>query len=190
MLLSLRVLLDRVLDSDLPAGEELPVHLRDGGVGAVEVVVADEAVSLADSFLSISGDLGADDHSEVAEGLVEHLLVDFWVEVADEDICAYVLGAFVLRRLVDLDWLAVQLDHVHDLNRVIGVLLTLELDEAVALVLVGDLIPRDVHVDHRAALREQLPQDILVDLLVDVARVDRRLLVALVQRGDQRHLLL
>lgn len=78
---------------------------------------------------------------------------------------------------------------MHDLDGVVGVLLALELDEAVALVLVGDLVPGDVHVDHRPALREQLPEDVLVDLLVDVARVDRGFLVALVEGGNEGHLL-
>lgn len=64
-------------------------------------------MSLADSLLCVPGDLGADDHSKVAEGLVEHLLIDLRVEVADEYVGAHVLGAFVLRGLVDLDGLAV-----------------------------------------------------------------------------------
>jgi hypothetical protein len=76
---------------------------------------------------------------------------------------------------------------VHDLDGVIGVLFAFEFDEAVALMLVGDLVARDVDVDHWAALREEFPEDVFVHLLVDAARVDCRLLVSLVEGGDEGH---
>lgn len=69
---------------------------------------------------------------------------------------------------------------MHDLDGIVCVFFALELDEAVALVLVGDLVTRDVDIDHWAALSEELPEDVLVYFLVDVACVDCCLLVALV----------
>jgi hypothetical protein len=95
-----------------------------------------------------------------------------------------------LGSLIDLDGFAVEFDHVHNLDGVVSVLFTLELDKTVALVLISDLIPRDMDIDHWSALSKQLPQYVLVDLLVDVPRVDRRLLVTFVKRWDQRHPLL
>lgn len=47
---------------------------------------------------------------------------------------------------------------MHDFYAVVGVLLALELNEAIALVLVGDLVSRQVDVNDRAALDKQLPQ--------------------------------
>lgn len=146
-------------------------------------------MSLADSLLGVPGDLGADDHSEVAEGLIEHLLIDLRVQVPNEYVGPHILGALILRSLVDLDGLPVQFDHMHDLDRIIRILLTLELYKSISLMLIGDLIPRDVNIDHWSALREQLPKYVFVDLLVDVARIDRGFLVALIERWDEGHLL-
>lgn len=69
---------------------------------------------------------------------------------------------------------------MHDLDGIVGILFTLELDEAVALMLVGDLIAWDVDIDHWSALSEELPKNTLVYFLVDVTRVDCGLLVALI----------
>jgi hypothetical protein len=79
---------------------------------------------------------------------------------------------------------------MHNLDGVVCVLFTLELDETVGLMLVGDLVTGDVDIDDGSTLGEQLPQDVLVDLLVDVAGVDRGLLVAFVEGGNRSHALI
>ena len=96
------------------------------------------------------------------------------------------LGAAAAAHLVHADGLAVHLDHVEHLDRVLRVLLPLELDEAKAHVLLRQLVLRDVHVDDRPTLHAQLPEQRLVDLLVEVAHVARRLLVA-VEAPDVGH---
>ena len=53
--------------------------------------------------------------------------------------------------LVDSDGFAVQLDHVHDLDSVVCVLLPEELNEPVALVRLGDAVLWHVHIDCVAA---------------------------------------
>ena len=68
----------------------------------------------------------------------------------------------ILTRLIHLDWLVEELDHVKDLDRIISVFFSLELDKAIALMLVGDFVSRYVHVDDRPSLQEQLPNDLLV----------------------------
>jgi hypothetical protein len=64
------IFFDSVIYSDLSAGEVLSVHLGDGEVGAVEVIIANESMPLAGPLFGISGDLGTDDHAEVAEGFI------------------------------------------------------------------------------------------------------------------------
>lgn len=70
---------------------------------------------------------------------------------------------------------------MHDFYGVVSVFLALELDEAIALMLVGNFISRNVDVDNWSALCEKLPKHVLVDLLIDVSSVDCGLLVALVK---------
>ena len=89
---------------------------------------------------------GCDDDAKGGEGVVEQLLVDLGVEVADEEVGAHVHGLAVALGLVDAQRLAVELDHVHDLDGVLGVLLGGELDEAIALVQVREFVLGDVHV--------------------------------------------
>jgi len=71
---------------------------------------------------------------------------------------------------------------------VVSVLLRLELDEAVALVLSRYLVLREVHVDHHAALREELSDYVGGHLLIDVADVDRRFGVSFIEgKKDLAH---
>lgn len=148
----LGVLFDGILHPDLPAGEELAVHLRDGEIGGVEVIVADEAVAFGCAVVRVPINLGADDHAEVGEGIVECLLVDFGVQIADKKIGSDILGSFVLGGLVDFDGLAIQFDHVHNFDGVVCILLTFELDEPESLMLVGNFIPGNMHIHDWPAL--------------------------------------
>ena len=76
---------------------------------------------------------------------------------------------------------------MHDLDGIVCIFLTLELDKAIPLMFIGDFIPGDVHVDYWSTLRKQFPEDIFVDLLIDVSRVDRSLLVPLIKGRYCRH---
>lgn len=76
---------------------------------------------------------------------------------------------------------------MHDLDGVVGVILTFELNKSIALMLVGNLISGEMNIDNRAALYKELPQKIFCDLLVKVADVDSCLLVAFVEWGDEGH---
>ena len=168
----------------------MPVHLSNSKIRRCEIIVADETVTLTCAILSISSNLSTDNHAEVAEGFIEQLLIYFEVKVAHEDIGPDILCAFILGCLIDLDGLTIELDHVHYLDGVICVLLAFELDEAVPLVLVRDFVARDMHVDHWSTLREEFPEHVLIDLLVEVSAVDSSLLVALVEGGDSSHTLI
>ena len=79
---------------------------------------------------------------------------------------------------------------MHYLDGVVCIFLAFELDESISLVLVCDLIAGYVHIHHGPTLCEEFPEDVLIDLLVEVAAVDGGLLVALVERRDCSHTLI
>ncbi|CAH0367010.1 unnamed protein product, partial [Pelagomonas calceolata] len=185
--LGLRVALEGVADLDLLVAEELAVHALDREVRGLEAVVAHEAVALRAARVGVAHDLGRlGDRAKGREGVVEQLLVHVAVEAADEEVRADLDGAPVLRRLVHAQRLAEELDHVHDLERVVRVLLAPELDEAVALVRARHLVARQVHVRDGARLQHHLPEQLLGELLVEVAHVARRVLVPLLD-GARGH---
>jgi hypothetical protein len=69
---------------------------------------------------------------------------------------------------------------MHDLDRVIGIILTFKLNKPVALVLIGDFIPGQMNVDDRATLYKQLPEETFGNFLIEITNVNSRLLVSLV----------
>lgn len=176
--LPLAVLLEGVLHADLLAEHVLPVQVRDGGVAALKVAEADEAEALAHAAV-VPGHLGqAQQRAEAGEGVVEEFLVHHGVEVADEELGANV-GALLLvgRRLVHAQRLAEQLDAVHDVGRVLGVRGRAELDEAEALVVLGDAVTRHMDVVDGAHLEHDFVDGCCRGALVNVAYVDCRFFV-------------
>lgn len=147
-------------------------------------------MTFALSRIGVPGDFCADHHSEVTEGFIEQFFIDFWVEIADKYVGSYVLRSFILGGLVDFERLSVKFDHVHDFDGIVCIFLTLKLDKAIPLVLIGDFIPGDMDIDHGPALREQLPEQTLVDLDVDIACVYGGFLIPLVQGWNGRHTLI
>lgn len=178
--LALAVLLVGVLDRDLLAHHVLAVHAGNGGVRRVEVAVGDEAVALAHVVL-VACNLGRlCQLAELAKRVVERLLVDHGVEVADEQLGANLdVLLLVGRRLVHAHTAAVQRDVVHDLGRVVGLGLGVELDEAEALVLAVDAVDGHVDVAHAARVEHQLVEEPRRDALMEVADVDGGFLVLL-----------
>ncbi len=61
--------------------------------------------------------------------------------------------------------------HVHNLYGIVCILFAHELDEAVALVLLGDTVLGHVHIDHRPRLNKQLPQQPLGHFVVQATDV-------------------
>ena len=190
MALALRVLLDGVGARDRAVAEELAFIFLDRRVRRLERLEGHEAEAARVARLAVAHDLRrGDDDAKGGEGVVQQLLVDLGVEVADEDVGAHIEHLLVARRLVDADRLAEHLHHVEHLDRVLRVLLALELDEAEAHVHLRQLVLRHVHVHHRPALHAQLPEQRLGHLRVEVADVAGGLLVAVegvVGHGDER----
>ena len=183
--LALGVLLEGVGHGDRPVTQVLAVHGLNGGVRGVKAGEIDEGVALGVPCIRVPHDLRRlQDDAEGTERVIEELLVDLRVQVADEDVGAHVQVLVVRRGLVDPDGLAVELDHVHDLYGVVGVFLAEELHKAVAferggrgfrlrfdiytfflytflflptLMLSRDSVFWHVCVDHRSGLQEELP---------------------------------
>jgi hypothetical protein len=133
----------------------------------------------------VTVDLDSHHISKGTEGVMEDLLINLGIKIAYEEVGSYVLTLLVLRCLVDFEGSSIQLDHVQDLDAVVSVLFTPELHKSVALVLVGDLVSRHVHIDHRPSLDKQLPQQLLIDTRLEVADVDSGVLVAFVDRSEE-----
>lgn len=174
------VLLEGVLHRNLLAEDVLAVEVGDGGVAAVKVAKADKAEALACAAV-LAGDLGQTEQgAEAAEGVVEDLLVDGRVEVADEELGADV-GTLLLigRGLVDAQRFPVELDAIHDVGRVLSVGRGAELDETEALMRLGDAVAGHVDVVDGAHLKHDLIYHGRRGALVDVADVDGRVLVLL-----------
>jgi hypothetical protein len=86
MAFALAVLLVGILHADVLVHEVLAVHVGDGVVGGLEGGVGDEAVALGEPGL-VAGDLWRlDERAEARECVVEGLLVDEGVQVADEEL--------------------------------------------------------------------------------------------------------
>lgn len=83
----------------------------------------------------------------------------------------------ISRSLVDTDRLAPEADLVHDFGGIVGVLFADELDEAEALVCLGDAVFGQVDVDDAAGLEHEFPYELVGDALVEVADVDGGFLV-------------
>lgn len=156
--LAFGILLEGVRDGDGPVAQVLSIHGLNGGVGGIEAGEVDEGVALGVARVGVPHDLrGLQDDSKGAEGVVQQLLVDLRVQVADEDVGAHVQVLVVGRGLVHADRLPVQLDHVHDFNGVVCIFLAEEFHEPITLMLTRDSIFGHVGIDHRSRLQKELP---------------------------------
>ena len=86
---TLAVLLVRVLHVDLFVAQKLSIHRLDGGVRRLERVERHEAESLAHAGVGIAHDLRrVDDDPEGAEGVVQQLFIDVWIQGAPMNVGA------------------------------------------------------------------------------------------------------
>ena len=97
------------------------------------------------------------------------------------------MGSFILRGLIDFNGFAEHFDHMHDFDRIIGIILTFELNKSVALMLIGDFVSGKMNVNDGSALDKEFPEETLRFFLIEMADVDGSLLVAFVERGDLGH---
>ena len=173
MSLSFAVLLVGILHGEVLIHEELSIHIVDGIVASFKGAVAHKTIALAQAVV-VAGHLGGyGEGTEATEGVVQDLLVDHGIKVANEELRTNLEGLLLIgRRLVDAQRFAVESNTVHDLGCIIGIDLAVELDKAEALVQLGDAVFGQVHVDDGAGLHHQLPYHGVAGALVDVANVD------------------
>lgn len=170
---ALGILLERVRNGNRSIAEVLSVHGIHGRVRRLEAGKVDERKALGIARLRIAHNLRRlQNHAERRERVVQQLLVHLRVQISDEDVRTHVQVLLMGRSLVHADRLAVQLDHVHNLDRIVGVLLAEELHEAVTLVHLRDTVLGHVHVHDGPGLDKHLPQQRLRDLVVEAAHVD------------------
>jgi len=98
-------------------------------------------------------------------------------QISYENVCSYFLCSLVLRRLIYLDWFAKKFDHMKQLNAVVGILFILELYKTVVLMFICNFVTGEMNMNNRSCLQEQLPQQLFVDTLVQIANIDCCLLV-------------
>ena len=153
MAFAFAILLVGILYTDLLIHEVLSAHVRDCIVGGLEVGVGDEAVAFGEVGLVASDLRLSNECAEAAEGVVEHTFVDHRVKVAHEELGAY-LDRFLLvgGGLVDTNGLAEKAHLVHDSSSVVSVLFREELNEAIALVGLGDSVFGQVNVCYATGL--------------------------------------
>jgi hypothetical protein len=90
----------------------------------------------------------------LVKDIFKHFLVNLFRKIAYEDVCTDFLGALVLACFVDFDWFVKELDHVQDFDCVVRVLFRFELNEAIALMLIGYLVSRDMHIRYGTRLQK------------------------------------
>lgn len=158
MTLPFGVFLEGVGHGDGPVAEVLAVHGLDGGIRRVKAGEVDERVTLGVAGVGVSHDLRRlEDDAKGTECVVQQFLVDFWVQVSDEDVGADVKVFVMCRGFVYPDRFTIKLDHIHDFYGIVSILFTKELHKAITLMLASDPVFGHVCVDHRTSLQEELP---------------------------------
>ena len=169
------VLLVRVRHRDGPVAQELTVHRLDRRIGRLERVIGHEPEPSAVPRVGVPHDLGRLDHdAKRAEGIVQELLVQLRIQIADEEVGADVVRLLIDGSLVRADRLTEQLDHVQHLDGVVRVIFSPVLHEGVTLMRVAHAILRHVHVHHRSRLDKRLPQHLLGNLCEGAGRIGQQ----------------
>lgn len=154
------------------------MQVGNSSIAALKIGKADKTKSLARARLLPRDLWQTQQWTEATKRVVQDLLVDHGIEVSDEKLGANFRGALlVCAGFVNSQRLSVELNSVHHVGGVLGVGGRTELDEAEALVRLGDAVARHVDVVDGAHLEHDFVDHCRSCALVDVADVDGRLLV-------------
>lgn len=131
------------------------MKVLDSFIGAFEFTETEEGVALARTVVVASDLRQIGNASEVAESVVENLLVDHWVQVTNEQVGADLVRLLLIGGgLVDTEILAVELDSVDAFGGVVGIFSGSEFDKAKTLMRLGDSVAGHMdildgtHLDH------------------------------------------
>lgn len=86
------------------------------------------------------------------------------------------------RSFVDTNRFAKKLYHVHDLDRVVCIILSHELNKAITLVLLSNTVLWHVNIDHRSSLHKHLPKQCLADFVIKPTNINSGILVSFCYR--------
>lgn len=173
--LALGIFLERVRHRDWSITQILPVHCIQCCIRSVEASKVDKSEALAVSGLWISHNFRSlQNDTECAEGVVQQFFVDFWIEITDENVCPDIKILLMGRSFVDSNGFSVQLNHVHNLDGIVGIFFPEKLHETVALVHLGDTVLRLMNIYNWAGLHEELPQQCFSHFFVQSADINRR----------------
>lgn len=91
MPLAFRILLEGVRDCDWTIAKVLAIHSLNSCIRGIKTGKVDESVTLGVARVRVSHDLGClKDDAKSTESIIQQLLVDFWVQVPDEDVGTHV----------------------------------------------------------------------------------------------------
>lgn len=145
---ALVILLESVRNGYGSIAQILAIHGIHGGIACLKAGEIDKGETLGLARFRIAHNLWRLQYdAKGRERIVEQLLVHLDVQIANEYVGADVQILLMRRCLVDTYRLAIQLDHVHYFDRIVGVLLAEELHKAVALMHLCDPILGHVHID-------------------------------------------
>jgi hypothetical protein len=162
------------------------VKVLDSFIGALEFTETEEGVALARTVV-VASDLGQiGDTSEVAESVVENLLVDHGVQVTNEQVGADLVRLLLVGGgLIDTEILAVELDSVDAFGGVVGIFSRSEFDKAKTLMRLGDSVAGHMDILDRAHLDHDLVNHGGGGPFVDVSDVDGSIFVLLPVKKSQ-----
>lgn len=148
MSLSLVILLEGIRHRNGSIAEVLSVHGIHSSITSLEAGKVYEGETLRFTRLRITHYLRClQNHAEGREGIVEQLLIDLHIQIANKDIGAHIQILLMRRCLIDTYRFPVELYHVHYFDCIVGVLLAQELHETVTLMHLCHAILGHVYID-------------------------------------------
>lgn len=132
MALSFGVFLVRVRDCDLSITQILSSHCLNSSIRSVKGVIADETETSRVASIRISHYLRIRSNAtKSAESIIQDLLIHIRVKIANEKVSTNIQALLILRRLVNTNRLAMNFNHVENLNRIVSIFLATELNESI-----------------------------------------------------------
>lgn len=146
--LSLVILLKGIRHRNGSIAEVLSVHGIHCSITSLKAGKVDEGETLRFTRLRVTHYLRClQNDAEGRKGIVQKFLIDLHIQIANKDIGAHIQILLMRRCLIDAYRFPVELYHVHYFDCIVGVLLTQELHETVALMHLCHAVFGHVHID-------------------------------------------
>ena len=185
MLFFFVIFLVSVVNIDADALQILPIHHFTSTIRTIEVVERNESISSGATAFRVSLDLRREHNTELRKNFAKQPLINVFRQITNENLSANFLRAFVLACFVDFDRFVEQFYHMKDFNRIVCIFFCLELNKAIALMLVGDFVARYVDIDDWAGLEEKLPKNFFIHAGLEITHIDCSLLIPLKKQSSE-----